>query len=97
MENSIDDLIQLNELAYGNINQENLPFLLVDNHFTILKDNFLDFPYPQIDETELEIENLIRIQDNAKKGKNWNAQYKFMKSADQNLDSLFVKFYLYTH
>lgn len=94
MENSIDDLIQLNELAYGNINQENLPFLLVDNHFTILKDNFLDFPYPQIDETELEIENLIRIQDNAKKGKNWNAQYKFMKSADQNLDSLFVKFYL---
>jgi hypothetical protein len=88
------DLIELDDLAYGNTNQENLPFLSMNNHFTKLKDHFIDFPYPQIDETELEIENLIRLQDNAKKGKNWKAQYKFMKSADQNLDSLFVNFYL---
>ena len=59
--------IELNDLAYGNLNYDYINLLDADNEFTRLKENFLDFPYPQIDETKLEIENLISLQENAKK------------------------------
>ena len=86
--------IELNDLAYGNINHDYNSFLDVDNEFTRLKESFLDFPYPQIDETKLEIENLISLQENAKKSKSWNKQLAFMQTADKNLDKLFISFYL---
>ena len=86
--------IELNDLAYGNLNHDFNAYLDVDNEFTRLKESFLDFPYPQIDETKLEIENLISLQENAKKSKSWNNQFNFMHTADKNLDKLFIKFYL---
>jgi hypothetical protein len=86
--------IELNDLAYGNLNHDFNAYLDVDNEFTRLKESFLDFPYPQIDETKLEIENLISLQENAKKSKSWNNQFNFMQTADKNLDKLFIKFYL---
>ena len=68
--------IDLNSLAYGNLTYNYLPYLEVKNHFSELIDSFLDFPYPQIDESILEIENLIESQKNAKQSKNWEKQYK---------------------
>ena len=86
--------IELNDLAYGNLNHDFNAYLDVDNEFTRLKESFLDFPYPQIDETKLEIENLISLQENAIKSKSWDNQFNFMQTADKNLDKLFIKFYL---
>ena len=86
--------IELNDLAYGNLNYDYINLLDADNEFTRLKENFLDFPYPQIDETKLEIENLISLQENAKKSKSWDKQYAFMQNADKSLDNLFINFYL---
>jgi len=86
--------IELNDLAYGNLNHDYINLLDADNEFTRLKENFLDFPYPQIDETKLEIENLISLQENAKKSKSWDKQYAFMQNADKSLDNLFINFYL---
>ena len=86
--------IELNDLAYGNLNYDYINLLDADNEFTRLKESFLDFPYPQIDETKLEIENLISVQENAIKSKSWDKQYSFMQTADKNLDKLFISFYL---
>jgi len=86
--------IELNDLAYGNLNHDFNLLLDADNEFTKLKDSFLDFPYPAIEETKLEIENLISIQENAIKSKSWNNQLNFMQTADKNLDKLFINFYL---
>ena len=86
--------IELNNLAYGNLNHDYNLLLNADNEFTKLKDSFLDFPYPQIEETKLEIDNLISQQESAIKSKNWEKQYTFMQTADKNLDKLFINFYL---
>jgi len=86
--------IELNNLAYGNLNHDFNLKLDVNNEFTQLFDSFLDFPYPQIDETKLEIENLISVQENAIKSKSWDKNYSFMQTADKNLDKLFISFYL---
>jgi len=86
--------IELNDLAYGNLNHDYNLLLNADNEFTKLKDSFLDFPYPQIEETKLEIENLISQQESAIKSKNWEKQYTFMQTADKSLDKLFMNFYL---
>ena len=86
--------IELNDLAYGNLNQDFNSYLDIDNEFTRLKESFLDFPYPQIDETKLEIENLISLQENAIKSKSWDNQFNFMQTADRDLDKLYIKFYL---
>ena len=55
--------IELNNLAYGNLNHDYNLLLDADNEFTKLKDSFLDFPYPAIEETKLEIENLMQTAD----------------------------------
>ena len=86
--------IDLNSLAYGNLTYNYLPYLEVKNHFSELIDSFLDFPYPQIDESILEIENLIEFQKNAKQSKNWEKQYNFNKNVDSNLEFVLEKFYL---
>ena len=86
--------IELNDLAYGNLNHDYNLLLNADNEFTKLKDSFLDFPYPQIEETKLEIDNLISQQESAIKSKNWEKQYTFMQTADKHLDKLFTNFYL---
>ena len=86
--------IDLNSLAYGNLTYNYLPYLEVKNHFSELIDSFLDFPYPQIDESILEIENLIESQKNAKQSKNWEKQYNFNTNVDSNLEFVLEKFYL---
>ena len=74
--------IELNNLAYGNLNHDYNLLLDADNEFTKLKDSFLDFPYPAIEETKLEIEikpenrtdiEKKRVGDTSKlRGLGWN-------------------------
>lgn len=74
----------MNELYYGNISKENLPYLDVKNEFTNYFNEFSMIPYPNFFESLEENEKIIEIQTRAENNNDWGKikQFCFLWDAD---------------
>ena len=75
----------MDDLHYGNLNRESLSFLREDNVFTRQFDKWKGTPYPDVDTSYKEIENLIKIQDKAINNPRWEQIKKFNELCDESI------------
>ena len=79
-------LKSLKDLKYGNLNRENISFLMnQDESLQKIVDKFKEFDYPNTKVSKEEIETIIAIQNKAIKSENWDLYYDFCKNADEDL------------
>lgn len=79
--------MDLNQLTYGNLNQEDLDFLKSPINIVDLKPfykKYLNFPFPDLNITKAEITDLITLRRN-----NSKSVFDFSLEADADLDALF--------
>jgi len=81
-------LDNIENLAYGNVNRDNLKYLNKDSLFTNYIDVFADNPYPNLKETEKEIEKIIEVQNTYIQKPNWRKYKRFMEACDDNIKEL---------
>ena len=82
-------------LVYGRLNLEDKRFLDFNNVFTQCIDEFTNMPYPNIQETELEIEEIIRYQkalDSPNKTERWENR-DFVTDCDFNVKEVLEREY----
>jgi hypothetical protein len=79
------------QLVYGNISREYLPFLKAENEFTELKRHFIDYQFPDVEETSMEINKIIDSQKRATENKSWENYRKFMMACDTDFNQFFAK------
>jgi hypothetical protein len=74
----------MNDLYYGNISKENLPYLDVKNDFTNYFEEFSMIPYPNFFESLEENESILKVQQRAEANKDWEKikQFIFLWDAD---------------
>jgi len=81
----------IDTLAYGNLNIENIQYLekksIFDNYF----DLFIDNPFPNAEETQKEIEFLMKLQEQNFQKPNWRAYKKFVLEADDDIKKLLYR------
>ena len=81
-------LDNLRDLVYGKINREDLVYIHKKNVFTEFTNNFTDYPYPNIDGTMQDIDEIIATQKEFMRKGNWEKYKKFMKDSDGNIHKL---------
>jgi hypothetical protein len=79
------------ELYYGNIAQEYLELLKVENIFTNYKNEFLLANTPNFYESTQEIEKILDIQKKAMESKEWESIKKFCMQWDGDIIESFAK------
>jgi hypothetical protein len=77
------------ELHYGNISEEYLHFLDVDNVFTKSFKKYALVPYPNYLDSSDEIEKIITARNNAIQSKNWESIKNFCEQWDDDLIKAF--------
>tara|TARA_Y100001937_G_C7129590_1_gene336582 strand:+ start:2798 stop:3523 length:726 start_codon:yes stop_codon:yes gene_type:complete len=81
-------LDNIEKLAYGNLNRENLQYIEQDSLFNNYIDVFFDNPYPNLSETEKEIDFIIDIQNSYMTKPNWKKYKRFMQECDDDIKQL---------
>lgn len=79
------------ELYYGNISQEYLPLLKVENIFTNYKNEFLLANMPNFYESTQEIQKIIEAQKKAMESSEWDSIKKFCIQWDGDIIESFDK------
>lgn len=82
---------EFSDLKYGNLNRESVSYLNEENVFTALFDDFINNPYPHLDETANEINYLMELQEQAINKPTWNKYKKFMEFCDEDMEVVFKK------
>ena len=78
-------MINIENLAYGNLDKTNLKFMNKASFFSDYIDIFNNINIPPIKETEKEIEYLIRTQKEYMGKPNWEEYKKFITGCDENI------------
>lgn len=80
-----------NQLVYGNLTKDLEVLLHKNNDFSVLAKHFMNFPFPSIEETALEINLINDLQNRAMKSSSWENYSKFMFGSDNNFNQYFQK------
>ena len=81
-------------LVYGRLNEEDKQFLKEDNVFTKYYDEYIGYPYPNIEKTEEEIEELMDVwMDGEFSTKHKANNPFFMRDCDHNIKEVLYKEY----
>lgn len=80
-----------NQLVYGNLTKDLEVLLHKKNDFSEIAKHFMNFPFPTIEETALEINLINDLQNRAMKSSSWENYRKFMFGADGNINQYFEK------
>lgn len=84
-------LENIQNLAYGNLNRENLQYTERDSLFNNYIDVFTNNPYPELREVEKEIDYLIDTQNNYITKPNWKVYKRFMHECDDDIKKLIYR------
>lgn len=83
----------IKNLVYGNLNKDTYSYLLrkKDSIFSDYVDMFNDTPYPNLSDTQADIQTIIETQAEYQSKPNWKKYKKFMKIADEDIHKLLYK------
>ena len=84
-------LDSIRDLVYGKINREDLVYIHKDNIFTQFTKHFTHNPYPNIEGTMEDIDEIISVQKEYMYKKNWKKYKPFMVNSDENIREVFKK------
>ena len=78
-------LDNIENLAYGNINRDNLAYLTKESFFNDYIDIFENKEYPNLKQTEKELEYLIKNQKEYMRKPNWSKYKAFCEACDDDI------------
>ena len=81
-------LDNIENLAYGNINRDNLVYLTNESFFNDYIDIFENNEYPNLKKTEKELEYLINNQKAYMRKPNWSKYKAFLKACDDDIKNV---------
>ncbi len=85
------EINSMNELAYGNLPQHYQVYLQEENEYTALAESFYKFPFPEIEETYEEINQLINILKKESAKPDFDKTMKIALMVDSHYNTLFKK------
>jgi hypothetical protein len=84
-------LDNIRDLVYGKINREDLVYIHKKNIFTQFTKHFTEHPYPNLEGTMQDIDEILATQKEYMFKKNWDKYKPFMRESDKDIHSLFKK------
>ena len=87
----MEQLMNLSDLRYGNLNKENEKYLDKENLFTQQFNKYSQFQYPNTNDTQKEINDIMKTQKHFEKKENWEKYKKFMLLCDSDIHKVFER------